>query len=88
MNQYGINRGQPATSAIPGIVSIFPNNNVAAIKSDPWPQILGLMGKEGEKVMFDLVLDCAIFLAIESGHGNYHQLSGMFSRLHLKLHGN
>lgn len=63
-------------SSIPGIVSIFPNNNVETIKSAPWPQILALMGKEGEKEMFNLVLDCGIFLAVEGGQGNYHQLSG------------
>jgi hypothetical protein len=34
------------------------------------------MGKQGEKAMIDLILDCGIYLSIESGRGSYHQLSG------------
>jgi telomerase reverse transcriptase len=46
------------------------------MKADPWPHILGLMGKEGERAMIDLLLDCGIFLVVGSGRGTYHQLSG------------
>ena len=34
------------------------------------------MGKQGERVMVDLILDCGIFLPVEAGCGSYHQLSG------------
>jgi hypothetical protein len=36
------------------------------------------MGKEGERAMIDLLLDCGIFLPVENGRGNYRQLSGAF----------
>jgi hypothetical protein len=58
---------------------MYPNVHVTAMKGSPWTQVLVLMGKEGEKIMIDLILDCGIFVAIESGQGNYHQLSGRFS---------
>jgi telomerase reverse transcriptase len=51
------------------------------LKNSPWPQILAIMGKEGQKIMIDLVLDCGIYIAIECGHGNYFQLSGKYSRI-------
>ena len=34
------------------------------------------MGKDGEEIMLDLLLDCGIFLAVEKGTNNYYQLSG------------
>jgi len=48
------------------------------LKSSPWPQILALMGKKGQRMMIDLILDCGIFVPVESGHGNYFQLSGKY----------
>ncbi len=36
-----------------------------------------LFGKAGEQIMMDLLLDCAIFTAIETGKGNLCQLSGV-----------
>ena len=49
---------------------------MTAVKSDPWPRILALMGKEGERAMIDLLLDCGVFLVVGSGRGTYQQLSG------------
>ncbi|RDW68574.1 hypothetical protein BP5796_09231 [Coleophoma crateriformis] len=69
--------GRSLTSNIPGLVSTHLNANVTALKSSPWPQILTLMGREGEGAMIDLILDCGIFVVLESGHGTYHQLSGI-----------
>jgi telomerase reverse transcriptase len=71
-----VNRGENAASAIPGVLSLHPNDHVTSIKAEPWPQVLGLMGKEGERVMIDLLMDCGIFLLVGSGCGTYHQLSG------------
>jgi telomerase reverse transcriptase len=71
-----VNRGENAASAIPGVLSLHPNDHVTSIKAEPWPQVLGLMGKEGERVMIDLLMDCGIFLLVGSGRGTYHQLSG------------
>jgi telomerase reverse transcriptase len=69
-------REENAASSIPGVVSLYPNTHVTSMKSWPWPQVLALMGKAGERVMIDLILDTGVFLAIESSHGAYHQLSG------------
>jgi telomerase reverse transcriptase len=71
-----VDREVYAASSIPGIVSTCPNSHVASMKADPWPQILMLMGKEGEKMMVDLILDCGVFVEIGNGRETYHQLSG------------
>lgn len=71
-----VRRDGPVISAIPGLISTYPNSHVTSMTASPWPQVLGLMGKEGEKAMIDLILDCGIFLPFENGRGNYHQLSG------------
>jgi hypothetical protein len=36
------------------------------------------MGKEGERAMIDLIVDCGVFLAVENGCGIYRQMSGTF----------
>ncbi|KAL3418000.1 telomerase reverse transcriptase [Phlyctema vagabunda] len=65
------------TSAIPGVVSVYPNSHVTVLKASPWPQLLALMGKEGERMMIDLILDCGVFVHVGSGFGTYSQLSGL-----------
>ena len=71
-----IQRDEVDFCTIPGLVSTSPNDHVEAMKAAPWPRVLATMGKEGEKTMIDLILDCGIFLPIKTGRGNYHQLSG------------
>ena len=71
-----IHRDEMASSAIPGIISIYPNSHVVAMKASPWPEILALMGRQGERMMIDLLFDCGIFIPVESGRGSYYQLSG------------
>jgi telomerase reverse transcriptase len=63
-------------SNIPGVVLEHPNSHVILMKAWPWPQVLAMLGNQGEKIMIDLVLDTGIFLAISGGMGTYHQLSG------------
>jgi telomerase reverse transcriptase len=36
-----------------------------------------LLGKEGERIMIDLLVDCAIFRAVKAGKGNLYQLCGI-----------
>lgn len=71
-----IHRDENVASAIPGVISTYPNSHVTSLKASPWPEILALMGKQGESVMIDLLLDCGIFIPIETSRGSYHQLSG------------
>ncbi len=80
-----VHRGDGAASAIPGVLSVHPNDHVISIKAGLWPHVLALMGKEGERAMIDLLLDCGIFLVVESGHGTYHQLSGESIRLRARV---
>lgn len=63
-------------TGMPGITSTHPNGHVEAIKSSPWPEILLLMGKDGERMMIDLIVECGIFVLVSKGHGTYYQLSG------------
>ncbi|PBP22858.1 putative telomerase reverse transcriptase protein [Diplocarpon rosae] len=72
-----IHQGENAAGTIPGVVSTYPNSHVTSMKAHPWTQVLVLMGREGERAMIDLILDCGVFLAVGSGQGTFHQLSGI-----------
>lgn len=61
---------------IPGLVMICQNDNVTSLKSQPWVQLLEMMGKEGEAIMTSLIVDCGLYVAIANDLGNYVQLSG------------
>ncbi|OHE97841.1 telomerase reverse transcriptase [Colletotrichum orchidophilum] len=69
--------GHSHDSAIPGLAVIHQNHYVQALKEAPWPQVLMLLGKSGEQVMIDLLIDTAIFLPVKAGLGNMYQLSGI-----------
>ncbi|KAI9871385.1 MAG: hypothetical protein M1830_002966, partial [Pleopsidium flavum] len=71
------NLNHDTAAVIPGIVSHYPNNHVNTLKGSVWTEVLTLLGKGGELVMLDLILDNEVFVAVESGRGNYHQLSGI-----------
>lgn len=72
------NRPNPGTvSTIPGLYIAYPNPHVQALKLPPWPQLLMLLGKEGERIMLDMLIDCAIFKTVLAGKGNLYQLSGI-----------
>lgn len=75
-NPRKINEDHCAVAGIPGIVSHYPNASVNALKGFSWAEILDLLGKEGDRITLDLILDCAIFVAGNEGLGNYYQLSG------------
>ncbi|OIW34484.1 hypothetical protein CONLIGDRAFT_587925, partial [Coniochaeta ligniaria NRRL 30616] len=66
-----------AQGQIPGIFAVYVNNHVRALKQDPWPQLLLLLGQAGERMMIDLLLDCSIFSRVTAGRENYQQLSGI-----------
>ncbi|KAJ0167125.1 Telomerase reverse transcriptase [Colletotrichum tanaceti] len=69
--------GRDAAGPIPGLVSVQPNHSVQSLKETPWPQTLMLLGKSGEQIMIDLLIDTAVFLPVKAGIGNLHQLSGI-----------
>jgi telomerase reverse transcriptase len=46
------------------------------VKSSPWPGLLALLGRSGERIMIGLLVDCSIFLSAKSGLNNYYQICG------------
>ncbi|KAI0136574.1 hypothetical protein BJ170DRAFT_18292 [Xylariales sp. AK1849] len=72
-HQLPVGNQQPT---IPGIFSLYPNPQVEALKQAPWPQLLKLIGKCGDRIMMDLLVDCAVFVSVKAGQGNYCQISG------------
>ncbi|KAL0781131.1 hypothetical protein CaCOL14_002466 [Colletotrichum acutatum] len=70
-------KGHNRDSGIQGLVAVDPNHYVQALKKAPWPQVLMLLGKSGEQIMIDLLIDTAIFLPVRAGLGNMYQLSGI-----------
>ncbi|KXH48894.1 telomerase reverse transcriptase [Colletotrichum simmondsii] len=70
-------KGHGRDSGIQGLIAVDPNHYVQALKEAPWPQVLMLLGKSGEQIMIDLLIDTAIFLPVRAGHGNMYQLSGI-----------
>lgn len=73
----GPSKSNTASSSIPGVFQVHPNHCVKALKEAPWPQLLALVGKAGQRIMLDLLLGCAVFVAVKAGKGNFSQLSGM-----------
>lgn len=71
-----LNEDHCALAGIPGLVSHYPNENVDALKNGAWTELLGLLGKEGDRIMLDLILECGIFVPVDGGRGNFYQLSG------------
>ena len=67
----------PTRTEIPGLYEAHRNQQVQALKESPWPQLLMLLGREGDRIMIDLLIDCAIFRAVKAGKGNFYQLSGI-----------
>ena len=65
-----------AVHGVHGVTSNYPNSLVNTLKNDPWTNVLDLLGKDGEPIMLDILLDCAIFVGVQSGKGNLYQLSG------------
>lgn len=51
----------------------------------PWPELLVLLGKAGERIMIDLLLDCGVFVAVSAGTGNMWQLSGRFRMSYVSI---
>ncbi|KAJ5325627.1 Telomere reverse transcriptase [Penicillium brevicompactum] len=68
---------QAQDTEIPGVVSRFPNHSVATLKGNPWTEVLGLLGINGEDIMMRLLFDCGVFAPINAQKGVYYQLSGL-----------
>lgn len=71
--------------SIPGLLAVFPNHHVGTLKSPPWPELLVLLGKAGERVMVDLLLECGVFVDVYAGTGNMWQLSGTLRMSYVRI---
>jgi len=67
----------PAEHTIPGLFVVHDNHRVRTLKAEPWPQLLLLLGQAGERIMIDLLTDCAMFETLDAGKDNLYQLSGV-----------
>jgi hypothetical protein len=71
------------TSSIPGLLARSSNCNVRTLKGPAWCRLHALLGEGGDRLIMDLLLQCAIFVPIKDSHGdrinlgNYCQLSGV-----------
>ncbi|KAF1981865.1 hypothetical protein K402DRAFT_218825 [Aulographum hederae CBS 113979] len=70
--------GMPLSIApgIPGLIATHPNSHVETVKNPVWSKLLEMLGEGGDHIMLHLLLDCGIFKPVDSGRGNYVQLSG------------
>ena len=75
--QKGVDRTPAAALKIDGLILEQPNQNVQALKCAPWTKLLAFLGKDGPRIMRNLLLECAIFLRLSAGKDNYYQLSGV-----------
>jgi len=72
--QHGLDLS--AAPGIPGIVCHFPNPHVETVTSPAWCKLLSLLGKGGDMIMVDLLLECALFVPALDGIHSLRQVSG------------
>ena len=58
------------------VVVSHANSNVQLLKGTDWQVVLNLLGKEGDKLMLDMLIGCDLFVSLSHGVGNLHQISG------------
>ena len=73
---FSHNNSRTLESNIGGLSILYPNQYVQSLKEEPWLAILRVLGKGGDLIMMDLLLDCGIFRQLDAGRGNYYQISG------------
>ena len=76
------NKDQCAAAGILGLRAVYPNNHVTQIRGTTWNDLLKLMGRDGEMIILNLVLDCGIFIPVDQGKNNFYQLSGKSTLFH------
>jgi telomerase reverse transcriptase len=63
-------------TGIPGVVCQYPNKFIERLTSPAWCELLSALGRGGELVMVDLLVDCALFCPC-SNHEGLQQVSGV-----------
>ena len=85
---YGIQRAQPTYAekseramAGTGLVIRSSNANSNTLKGLDWEIILALLGNGGDKIILDMLLNCALFVPVTSDLGHLNQISGKLSQI-------
>ena len=65
-----------STTRIPGVISLHANECAKKFKCKPWTEILSLLGSNGAAILRNLLLDCGVFVRINQGKDNLHQICG------------
>lgn len=74
-----------ALGNIPGLILHYPNNNVNQLKAAAYEDLYGLMGRAGERLMLDLLIDHSIFVPLPPDDLNLHQICGKHPTRQMKL---
>lgn len=65
-----------AVAGIPGVVYQYANKHVQALTNSTWCTLLSLLGRGGDLIMVDLLLECCLFIPVVNGSKGLSQLSG------------
>ena len=61
---------------INGLDCTSNRTNASVMSSRAWQELLQLLGKDGDKVMLDIILYCGVFIPADIGKDNLIQVSG------------
>lgn len=70
------NVNEDGASSIPGLVSRYPNSYVHTLKGPLWCRLHAVLGEDGDRIMMDMLTNCALFRPVDDKFANYYQLSG------------
>jgi len=59
------------------VISSHANESARKFKCKPWTEILSLLGSSGDAILRNLLLDCGVFVRIDHGKDNLHQICGV-----------
>ncbi len=62
---------------IPGIICHYPNHHIEVLTSPVWCQLLSTLGRGGDLIMVDLLVECALFYPSFPDSSRLQQLSGI-----------
>jgi hypothetical protein len=71
-----VNNGDPSSS-IPGLQERQTNSYARTLKEPVWCRLHALLGQGGDRIIMDMLLECSIFIPVNTNMGNYYQLSGV-----------
>ncbi|KAI9728984.1 MAG: hypothetical protein M1828_000069 [Chrysothrix sp. TS-e1954] len=73
---HNVGLGAFASSSMPGLTCMFPNEHLEQVKNPLWSKVLNSLGVGGDRIMMDLLTHCGVFVPLEHESARYYQLSG------------